>query len=99
MSYGGENISKMQPKNMVFLAIAIIIMVSVMPSAIDTIYTVDTANWTIDGEADTKTTNIWWLLPLVVVAGIVLMAFGVFMVGDTSTLATKAIKNQYYKKK
>jgi len=76
-------------------------MVSVMPSAIDTIYTVDTANWTIDGEADTKTTNIWWLLPLVVVAGIVLMSFGVFMIGNTSALYsnTKAIKNQHHKKK
>ena len=78
---------------MVFLAIAIIIMVSVMPSAIDTIYTTDTTNWTIDGSEDSKTTTIWWLLPLVVVAGIVLMAFGVFAMGPTN-----AFKNQNYKK-
>ena len=93
MSRGGEIISKLEPKNMVFLAIAIIIMVSVMPSAIDTIYTTNTTNWTIDGAEDTKTTTIWWLLPLVVVAGIVLMAFGVFAVGDTS-----AFKNPKYRK-
>jgi len=98
MSYGGENISKLEPKNMVFLAIAIIIMVSVMPSAIDTVYEADTTNWTIDGAEDKKTTNIWWLLPLVIVAGIVLMSFGVFMIGNTSTLKT-INNNQHHKKK
>lgn len=52
-------------------AIGLIVMVSVVPEAITTFYGTNTSTWAIDGTPDTKTQTLWWLLPLIIVAGII----------------------------
>ena len=70
-------------------------MVSVMPSAINTVYETNTSNWAFNGAEDTKVTAIWWLLPLIIVAGIILSAFGVFLFWDELGIN----QDDYYEKK
>lgn len=65
------------------LAIGLIVVAAVIPSAIETFYsystttTVDnvTTGWVIDGVEDTKATTLWWLLPFISVAVVLYMIY------------------------
>jgi len=63
----------------VVIAIAIgVIMISAMfPSALDTFYDANTTAWTIDGAEDTKTTTIWQMLPMMGVVCALLLLVGI----------------------
>jgi len=76
----------------VVIAIAIgVIMISAMfPSALDTFYSQDTDEWGFgtynnttevweSGEADTKATTIWYLLPMMGVVCALLLLVGIVM--------------------
>ena len=56
-------------------AIGLIVLAAVVPDAIGTFYSTNTSLWTIDGSEDTKTTVLWWLIPLVIVAAVVMMIY------------------------
>lgn len=64
----------MTPSTAIGIAIAVIVLASVVPTAFDSFYAADTANWTIDGEEDSKTVDLWYLIPLLIVVA-VLLAF------------------------
>ena len=57
------------------MAIGLIVIAAVIPSAIETFYSASTANWTINGVEDTKTTTLWWLLPFIAVAVVLYMLY------------------------
>ena len=57
------------------LAISIIVIAAVIPSAIEQFYVSNTSTWTIDGEVDTKATVLWWLLPFICVATVLYMIY------------------------
>lgn len=67
------------------IAVGVIMLSAMFPSALDTFYGQDTADWGFgvyndtseaweSGEADTKATTIWYMLPMMgVVAGLLLL--------------------------
>ena len=57
------------------MAIGLIVIAAVIPSAIETFYSASTTNWTINGVEDTKTTTLWWLLPFIAVAVVLYMLY------------------------
>ena len=56
-------------------AIGLIVLAAVVPDAIGQFYATNTSAWQIDGAEDTKTTVLWWLIPLVIVAAVVMMIY------------------------
>ena len=57
-------------------AIGLIVLAAVIPDAIGTFYATNTSAWlTADGTEDTKVTVLWWLIPLVIVAAVVMMIY------------------------
>lgn len=55
------------------IALAVIMISAMFPSAMDTFYGTNTTAWTIDGAEDTSTTGIWYMIPLLgVVAGLMI---------------------------
>ena len=56
-------------------AIGLIVLAAVVPDAIGTFYSTNTSAWAINGIEDTKTTVLWWLIPLVIVAAVVMMIY------------------------
>ena len=72
-------------QDVVILVVGFILLVSLMPSAINSFYAVNTANWSQNGMAgiyggvnDTATKAIWYLLPLIgVLAAFLLIAIPV----------------------
>jgi len=59
------------------LAIGIIVVASIMPTAMDQLYAANTTDWTIDGAEDSKTTALWELLPMFAVLSILLVIIAV----------------------
>ena len=59
------------------LAIGIIVVASIMPTAMDQLYAANTSDWTVDGAEDTKTTALWELLPMFAVLSILLVIIAV----------------------
>ena len=57
------------------LAISLIVIAAVVPSAIEAFYNTNTSLWTIDGVEDTKATTLWWLLPFICVAVVLYMVY------------------------
>ena len=57
------------------LAISIIIIAAVIPSAIGQFYETNTSTWTIDGAEDSKAVILWWLLPFICVATVLYMIY------------------------
>ncbi len=56
-------------------AIGLIVLAAVVPDAIGTFYSTNTSAWAVNGIEDTKTTVLWWLIPLVIVAAVVMMIY------------------------
>lgn len=56
-------------------AIGLIVLASVLPTAMDVFYQTNTTNWDINGQEDTKTVLLWWLIPLIVVAVVLIMLY------------------------
>ena len=61
-----------QVSTLIALAIGIIVMAILMPVAFDQFYAASTSNWTIDGQEDTKVTNLWYLLPFFIVLALLI---------------------------
>ena len=57
------------------LAISIIIIAAVIPSAISQFYETNTSAWKIDGVEDSKAVVLWWLLPFICVATVLYMIY------------------------
>lgn len=57
------------------LAIGLIVIAAVIPSAIQAFYDTNTTLWQIDGAEDTKATTLWWLLPFISVAVVLYMIY------------------------
>ena len=64
------------------MAIGLIVIAAVVPSAIEAFYTVDTSSWVIGGNEtgygaieDTKAVTLWWLLPFIAVATVLYMLY------------------------
>ena len=57
------------------LAIGLIVIAAVIPSAIQSFYDTNTSTWLIDGAEDTKATTLWWLLPFICVAVVLYMIY------------------------
>jgi len=64
----------MTVKGVIGLVIGIIVVASVLPAALNAWYGTNTTLWQVDGAEDTKTTVLWWLMPMLIVLGIVIMA-------------------------
>lgn len=56
-------------------AIGLIVLASVLPTAMDVFYQTNTSSWDINGQEDTKTVLLWWLIPLIVVAVVLIMLY------------------------
>jgi heme/copper-type cytochrome/quinol oxidase subunit 2 len=56
-------------------AIALIVLAAVAPTALDTFYNTNTSGWEINGQEDSKVTALWWLIPLIVVAVVLMMIY------------------------
>jgi len=56
-------------------AIALIVLAAVAPTALDTFYNTNTSGWEINGQEDEKVTALWWLIPLIVVAVVLMMIY------------------------
>lgn len=56
-------------------AIGLIVLASVLPTAMDVFYNTNTTGWDINGEEDSKTVLLWWLIPLIVVAVVLIMLY------------------------
>lgn len=56
-------------------AIGLIVLASVLPTAMDVFYNTNTTSWDINGTEDTKTVLLWWLIPLIVVAVVLIMLY------------------------
>ena len=56
-------------------AIGLIVLASVLPTAMDVFYNTNTTSWDINGSEDTKTVLLWWLIPLIVVAVVLIMLY------------------------
>lgn len=56
-------------------AIGLIVLASVLPTAMDVFYNTNTTSWDINGQEDTKTVLLWWLIPLIVVAVVLIMLY------------------------
>ncbi len=54
------------------IAIGVIVMAILLPVAFDQFYEANTANWTINGQQDTKVVNIWYLLPFFIVLALLI---------------------------
>ena len=61
--------------SIVGFAIALIVLASVAPTALDSFYNTNTSSWKIDGQEDTKTVALWWLMPLIVVAVVLILIY------------------------
>ena len=61
--------------SIVGFAIALIVLASVAPTALDAFYNTNTSAWQIDGQEDTKTVALWWLMPLIVVAVVLILIY------------------------
>jgi len=59
------------------IAIGVIMVAAMFPSAMDTFYGANTTAWTIDGAEDTKTTTIWQMLPMMGVVCALLLFVGI----------------------
>lgn len=59
------------------LAIGLIVISSIMPTAMDQLYAANTSSWTIDSVEDTRTTALWELLPLFAVLAILLVVIAI----------------------
>ena len=57
------------------LAIGLIVIAAVIPSAISAFYETNTSTWLIDGTSDTKAVTLWWLLPFICVAAVLYMVY------------------------
>ena len=59
------------------LAVGIIMLSAMIPSALNTFYSANTTQWTIDGNEDTKTTTIWEMIPMMSVVAVLLLIVGI----------------------
>ena len=57
------------------MAIGLIVIAAVVPSAIEAFYATNTSAWLIDGVEDTKAVTLWWLLPFIAVATVLYMLY------------------------
>ena len=57
------------------MAIGLIVIAAVVPSAIESFYATNTSAWMIDGAEDTKAVTLWWLLPFIAVATVLYMLY------------------------
>jgi len=57
------------------MAIGLIVIAAVVPSAIEAFYATNTSTWLIGGVEDTKATTLWWLLPFIAVATVLYMVY------------------------
>lgn len=57
------------------MAIGLIVIAAVIPSAIEAFYATNTSAWLIDGVEDTKAITLWWLLPFIAVATVLYMLY------------------------
>ena len=57
------------------MAISLIVIAAVVPSAIEAFYATNTSAWLIDGVEDTKAVTLWWLLPFIAVATVLYMLY------------------------
>ena len=65
----------MSAGGLIMFAISLIVLAAVVPDAIGQFYATDTSNWTIDGVEDTKATVLWWLLPFIAVAVVIIALY------------------------
>lgn len=56
-------------------AIALVVLASVVPTAIDSFYQTNTTAWQINGSEDSKTVMLWWLLPLIIIAVVIMAVY------------------------
>ena len=75
MTLNEEGSLQLSAGSIIGFAIGLIVLAAVVPDAIGTFYSTNTSTWTIDGAEDTKTTVLWWLIPLVIVAAVVMMIY------------------------
>lgn len=61
--------------SIVGFAIALIVLASVAPTALDSFYSTNTSEWQINGQEDTKTVALWWLMPLIIVAVVLILIY------------------------
>ena len=64
------------------MAVGLIVIAAIIPSAIEMFYSVDTSAWAIGGNetgygavADDKAVTLWWLLPFIAVATVLYMLY------------------------
>ena len=65
----------MSAGGLIMFAISLIVLAAVVPDAIGQFYATDTTNWTINGAEDTKATVLWWLLPFIAVAVVIIALY------------------------
>jgi len=63
--------------SVIAIAIGLIVISAIMPTAIDQLYAADTTDWTINGTEDVRTTSMWELLPMFVVLSVLLIIIAV----------------------
>jgi len=57
---------------LVALAVLVIVIAALFPVALDIFYSADTGNWTINGQEDVKTVNLWYMLPFFVILSLLI---------------------------
>ena len=65
------------------MAVGLIVIAAIIPSAIETFYTTNTSTWLLDAGnetgygavEDTKAITLWWLLPFIAVATVLYMLY------------------------
>jgi len=68
-------ISEISAGSVIGMAISLIVIAAVIPSAIQAFYDTNTSTWLINGAEDTKATTLWWLLPFICVAVVLYMVY------------------------
>lgn len=58
---------EMNTGSIISIIIAVILIAYLAPAAIESFYTANTSAWAFGGVEDTKTINIWMLMPLICV--------------------------------
>ena len=65
----------MSAGGLIMFAISLIVLAAVVPDAISQFYATNTSAWQINGAEDTKATVLWWLLPFIAVAVVIVAVY------------------------
>lgn len=71
LTAGIDNDEGVTVSQIVMLGLGIIVLAYTLPVAFNAFYAAETGNWTINGSEDTKTTAMWYLIPFVIIIGVI----------------------------